>query len=441
MEILIQAGQLILSLSILIVLHEFGHYLPARAFNTRVEKFYLFFDYKFSLFKKKIKDTEWGIGWIPLGGYVKISGMIDESMDTDQMAQEPQEHEFRSKPAWQRLIIMIGGIVVNLVLGMIIYAMVLFVWGSDHIAPEDAKHGMAVAPEFEYYGFQDGDKILSVEGEPLTDVSEVNKMILLRGARKIEVEHLNGVSETITLKEDAEYEMFESGVFEVFSPRSIALIDSVFPDRPAIEAGFKDGDKVVIAGGVEVIYWDEFVDQVYKNKGQDIDVTVNRNGNLKELTVAVDTTGTIGVQRSIEEVKSMVTHDDYTFFGSMPAGINKAYWTLHDYAAQLKFIFTKKGASSMGGFGAFGKMFRPTWHWQSFWANTALISIILAFMNFLPIPALDGGHIMFLLYEMISGRQPNQKVLEYAQIAGFIFILALVLYANGNDIYKAITGG
>ena len=441
MEILIQAGQLILSLSILIVLHEFGHYIPARIFNTRVEKFYLFFDYKFSLFKKKIKDTEWGIGWIPLGGYVKISGMIDESMDTEQMEQEPQEHEFRSKPAWQRLIIMIGGIVVNLILGMIIYAMVLFVWGSDHIAPEDAKYGMAVAPEFEYYGFEDGDKILSVEGKQVEDVTQVNKMILLRGARKIEVQHQNGESETITLKEDAEYEMFESGVFEVFYPRSLALIDSVMPDHPAIEAGFQDGDRVVEAGGVEVTYWDEFVDQVFSNKGNNLDVTVERNGESKLLNVAVDTNGTIGVVRSIDELKEMITEDEYTLMGSIPAGINKAYWTLHDYAAQLKFIFTKKGASSMGGFGAFGKMFRPEWHWQSFWANTALISIILAFMNFLPIPALDGGHIMFLLYEMVSGRKPNQKVLEYAQIAGFIFILALVLYANGNDIYKAITGG
>ncbi len=441
MEILIQAGQLILSLSILIVLHEFGHYLPARAFNTRVEKFYLFFDYKFSLFKKKIKDTEWGIGWIPLGGYVKISGMIDESMDTEQMAQEPKEYEFRSKPAWQRLIIMIGGIVVNLILGMIIYAMVLFVWGSEHIAPEDVKYGMAVAPEFEHYGFEDGDRILSVEGEPLEDVTDVNKMILLRGARKIEVEHLNGEVETITMKEDADYEMFESGVFEVFSPRTIALIDSVVTDRPAMDAGFLDGDKVVAAAGKTVTYWDEFVDQVFANKGKEIDVTVDRNGETKELLVEVDSNGTIGVVRSTDEFVGMITQDEYSFFGSIPAGINRAYWTLHDYAVQMKFIFTKKGASSMGGFGAFGKMFKPEWHWQSFWANTALISIILAFMNFLPIPALDGGHIMFLLYEMISGRQPNQKVLEYAQIAGFIFILALVLYANGNDIYKAITGG
>lgn len=441
MEILIQAGQLILSLSILIVLHEFGHYLPARAFNTRVEKFYLFFDYKISLFKKKIKDTEWGIGWIPLGGYVKISGMIDESMDTEQMAQEPQEWEFRSKPTWQRLIIMIGGIVVNLIVGMVIYALVLFTWGDDHISPEDAIYGMAVAPEFEHYGFEDGDKILSVEGEPVFDVTDVNKMILLRGARNIEVEHPNGEVEKILLSEDAEYEMFESGAFEVFSPRSLALIDSVIPGKSAMTAGFMHGDQVTSAAGQSIEYWDEFVDVVMANKGKEIAVSVLRVADTTQLSVLVDTNGTIGVQRNVDEVMSMITHDDYSFFGAIPAGVNKAYWTLHDYAAQLKFIFTKKGASSMGGFGAFGKMFSPTWDWQSFWANTALISIILAFMNFLPIPALDGGHIMFLLYEMISGRKPNQKVLEYAQIAGFIFILALVIYANGNDIYKAITGG
>lgn len=440
MDILIQAGQLILSLSILIVLHEFGHYLPARAFKTRVEKFYLFFDYKFSIFKKKIKDTEWGIGWIPLGGYVKISGMIDESMDTEQMEKDPEPWEFRSKPAWQRLIIMVGGIVVNLIVGFLIYAMVLFTWGEDKIAPEDVKYGMAVAPEFEHYGFENGDNILSVEGEKLDDVLKVNNLILLRGAREIEVQHPNGEIETITLNEDAEYEMFESGAFKVFTPRMFALIDTVIADNPAEKAGFLKGDVITMVDSVEIEYWDEFVSALYVNKGKTLDVQVERSGASESLTVDVDSLGKVGIGVSTVETLETATHVDYSFFGSFPAGFSRAYWTLHDYAAQLKFVFTKKGASSMGGFGAFGKLFQAEWHWQSFWANTALISIILAFMNFLPIPALDGGHIMFLLYEMITGRTPHQKVMEYAQMIGIIFILGLVLYANGNDIYKAITG-
>ena len=441
MEFLIKAGQLILSLSILIVLHEFGHYLPARAFKTRVEKFYLFFDYKFSLFKKKIKETEWGIGWIPLGGYVKISGMIDESMDTEQMAKDPEPWEFRSKPAWQRLIIMVGGIVVNLVVGFLIYAMVLFTWGEDKIAPENVKYGMSIAPEFKHYGFEDGDKLLEVEGEKVDDVLLVNNQILLRGARNIIVEHPNGDVETITLGEDADFEMFESGAFKIFTPRTVALIDTVMAGDPADVAGLKKGDVIKAVNGNEIAFWDEFVSVVFNSKGEEVAVEVERNGVRDSLSVKVDTLGKVGVGVNTDEIMAMATHIDHGFGGSFPAGLNRAYWTLYDYASQLKFLFTTKGVSSMGGFGAFGKMFHAEWHWQSFWANTALISIILAFMNFLPIPALDGGHIMFLLYEMITGRTPHQKVMEYAQLFGLIFILALVLFANGNDIYKAITGG
>jgi regulator of sigma E protease len=439
MDILIQAGQLILSLSILIVLHEFGHYLPARAFKTRVEKFYLFFDYKFSLFKKKIKDTEWGIGWIPLGGYVKISGMIDESMDKEQMEQPPQPWEFRTKPAWQRLIIMIGGIVVNLIVGMVIYAMVLAVWGRDYIAADVLPNGMAVSAEYEAYGFQDGDKILAVEGEELKSVLDVNKYILLRGSRQITVEHADGEVETIKLREDADYELFQSGNMSAFSPRIHAVIGEVVPGSAANKAGLEADDKIVSVNGSEVVFWDQFTDTVRTFKDTDVQMVINRHGVKDTLLVHPDSLGQVGVYPSSAEFNSWVKTENYSFFQSIPAGVSLAYWTLHDYAAQLKFLFTSKGASSMGGFGAFGKLFQPTWDWHTFWLNTALISIILAFMNFLPIPALDGGHIMFLLYEMITGRKPHQKVLEYAQIIGFVLILALVIYANGNDIYKAIT--
>jgi regulator of sigma E protease len=439
MDYLIQAGQLILSLSLLIVLHEFGHYIPARIFKTRVEKFYLFFDWKFSLFKRKIKDTEWGIGWIPLGGYVKISGMIDESMDTEQMAKEPEAWEFRSKPAWQRLIIMIGGIVVNLIVGFVIYAMVLFAWGEEIVKFDDMPHGFAVGEELEAVGFQDGDRILLVDGAGLEDQMDINTHMLLRGAEKVKVQHQNGASEILTIPEGFEYTMFKTDNF--FTPRFHAVLDSVVEDLAALKAGFENGDSVVAVNGTPVLYWDEFSEEVKSHKDEEISIDVYRDGKLLSMNVNTDTNGTIGVA-PISEFRLSVIRDiktlNYSFGASVPAGIGKAYWTLHDYGAQLKFLFTSKGASSMGGFGAFGKMFKKEWHWPSFWANTALISIILAFMNFLPIPALDGGHIMFLLYEMITGRTPHQKVLEYAQVAGFVFILGLVLYANGNDIYKAM---
>lgn len=499
MDVLIQAGQLILSLSILIVLHEFGHYIPARIFNTRVEKFYLFFDWKFSLFKKKIKDTEWGIGWIPLGGYVKISGMIDESMDTEQMAQEPQPYEFRSKPAWQRLIIMIGGIVVNLIVGFILYAMVLFTWGEDIVKYDNIPNGFAVGEELEKVGFVDGDRILSVDGEVLENQLEINRLLMLRSVEKVEVQHQDGTTEVLAIPEDIEYSMFKAD--ESITPRMILEVDSVFDGSSAAYAGLMKGDRVYEVNGEPVQFMDEFAEIVKEKFDTKIEVTVNKDGEQSSKAFTVDSIvsglaaealgihlveqlvsingksiqtwdafhdeiaaltaldikikrsgdtltqnivpshrGKIGVLFGARHSEDIYTHLDYGFGAAIPGGISKAYWTLHDYAAQLKFVFTKKGASSMGGFGAFGKMFKKEWHWQSFWANTALISIILAFMNFLPIPALDGGHIMFLLYEMVTGRQPNQKVLEYAQVAGFFFILALVLYANGNDIYKWLSG-
>jgi regulator of sigma E protease len=441
MDILIQAGQLILSLSLLIVLHEFGHYIPARIFKTRVEKFYLFFDWKFSLFKKKVNDTEWGIGWIPLGGYVKISGMIDESMDTEQMKKDPEPWEFRSKPAWQRLIIMIGGIVVNVVVGFIIYAMVLFTWGEDIVKFDDIPNGFNVGEKLEGIGFEDGDRVVSVDGETLENQLEINKRMLLRGVKKVTVQHQSGVDETLTVPEDFEYEMFSSDDF--LSPRYNPVIDSVVVDGNAEKAGFVNGDSIVSVNGKAIRFWDEFSEEVRAHKDESAELVVIRDGAETTLSVMADSLGHIGVMQNSDERKKTgpkFTNIEYSFGGSIPGGVSKAYWTLHDYAAQLKFLFTSKGASSMGGFGAFGKMFQKEWHWQSFWANTALISLILAFMNFLPIPALDGGHIMFLLYEMITGREPNQKVLEYAQVAGFVFILGLVLYANGNDIYKWITG-
>lgn len=447
MEFLIKAGQLILSLSILIVLHEFGHYLPARWFKTRVEKFYLFFDYKFSLFKKKIGETTWGIGWIPLGGYVKISGMIDESMDKEQMKKPPQPWEFRSKPAWQRLIIMIGGVVVNMIVGILIYIMVLFAWGEDYLSPADVHHGYSFHETYKELGFQDGDNILKVDGEVPFNVRDINKFILLRDAREITYER-DGVVSTITLPEDMDMRAFKEGAMMGISPRFYAVIDSVHSGTeeqradgetfPAFEAGFQQGDSIVAINGQPIVYWNEMQNRLKDSEVEALEFEVYRQNELLAINVTTDSSGLIGVEPARMKDIFNISHKSYSFGESIPGGLNLGLETLGDYIAQLKFLFTKKGASSIGGFGAFGSLFSPTWDWHVFWSMTAFISIMLAFMNFLPIPALDGGHIMFLLYEIITGRKPNEKLMEYAQVAGIVLLLGLLLYANGNDLYKAI---
>ncbi|MFK8046376.1 MAG: RIP metalloprotease RseP [Crocinitomicaceae bacterium] len=438
MEYVVQGGQLLLSLSLLIVLHEFGHYLPAKWFKVRVEKFYLFFDYKFSIFKKKINGTEWGIGWIPLGGYVKISGMIDESMDKEQMAKPPEDWEFRSKPAWQRLIVMIGGVTVNLIVGCIIYIGLMFAYGEELIEADKAEYGFSVEKHFEQFGFQDGDKILTINGEVPKDIARLGLKIALNGAREFKVEHPNGEIETIPLPEDIDMTMFKEGAMRAFDIRFIAEIDSVVPR--AMSSGLEKGDIVTSINNKDIKYWDEFRTEVSENKGKNLSAVIERNGITQNLTLSVDSSGTVGVFPN-SRLDEKITKIEYSFFESIPRGIEAGVTTLTNYVKQFKYVFTTKGATSVGGFGAIGGLFDKQWNWQSFWENTALISIILAFMNFLPIPALDGGHIMFLLYEMISGRKPNEKLMEYAQVAGMIFLLALLLYANGNDVLKLFTGG
>lgn len=434
MEFWIKAGQLVLSLSILIVLHEFGHFVPARWFKTRVEKFYLFFDPGFSLFKKKIGDTEWGIGWLPLGGYVKISGMIDESMDTKQLEKPAQPWEFRSKPAWQRLIIMTGGVIVNLIVGFFIYMMVLWVWGREYVAMDATPYGVHVHEELKQYGFRDGDVILSSEGQQIEGIQEFNISILLRGHRSIEVQHEDGVKEVIQLPEDIDYQLFEKDAFPAFSLRTHFSIDSVFAETPAALAGLQKGDSLIALNNNPVVFWEDFAMNLNGRKNEKLELLVARNGEEVLLTPTTDSLGKIGFA---PQINVPIEKIDFTFGEAVVKGFSFGYWTLRDYASQLKFIFTSKGASSLGGFGTIGKLFSPTWDWQKFWLNTAFISIVLAFMNILPIPALDGGHVMFLLYEIITGREPNKKVLEYAQMAGIILLLGLLLYANGNDIFKA----
>lgn len=437
MEILIKASQFILSLSFLIVLHELGHFIPAKIFKTRVEKFYLFFDYKFSLFKKQIGETVYGIGWIPLGGYVKISGMIDESMDTEQLKQPAQPWEFRSKPAWQRLIIMLGGVVVNFILGIVIYIMITFVWGIDFVAPNDVKQGFAVHETFKEYGFNDGDKITKFNGEAPLDVTDVNKHLFLRGITSLDVTHQDGTNETISIPENIGSVMWENGVMKPFSLIIPPVIGTIAVDSPAEKAGLKAGDKIVTMNGVAINYWHELTSTIV-SATDEIAIVIERNGTTENISVTPGEDKTIGVYPSTENTTT-IQHKDYTFLESISKGHSLALWTLKDYISQFKYVFTKKGATSIGGFIAIGSIFPATWSWQAFWSITAFLSIMLGFMNLLPIPALDGGHVMFTLYEMITGKKPNDKFLEYAQITGFVLLVALLILANGNDIVKLFT--
>jgi regulator of sigma E protease len=446
MDILIQAAQLLLSLSILVILHEFGHYIPAKLFKTRVEKFYLFFDPWFSIAKKKIGETEWGIGWLPLGGYVKISGMVDESMDKEQMALPAQPWEFRSKPAWQRLIIMLGGVTVNLILGCLIYILVFFSYGEEKLNPNDVSSGLAVAPMLHEYGFQTGDVVLRAGDVTITNARDVNKEIMLRGARKFVVKHLDGKTATVNLPDDIDFQLFKSGAMTPFEFRMKSnVVDSLLPKTKSTANGIlKKNDKLLEIGGHPIEYFDQTVAALYENKGKKVVVTFVRGNDTLVKPILVSKEGTIGFhpKKGNAEVDTTKVQDiNYSFGESISKGTAYGFQTLSDYGSQLKYLFTKKGASSIGGFGSIGKLFPPTWDWQIFWLNTALISIILAFMNILPIPALDGGHVVFLLYEIITGKEAPQKLLEYAQYVGFGILLTLMVYANGNDIYKAIFGG
>ncbi|MBL4939778.1 MAG: RIP metalloprotease RseP, partial [Lutibacter sp.] len=416
------------------VLHELGHFIPAKIFKTRVEKFYLFFDYKFSLFKKKVGDTVYGVGWIPLGGYVKISGMIDESMDTEQMKQPAQPWEFRSKPAWQRLIIMLGGVIVNFILGFLIYIMITFVWGIDFVKPDGVKEGFAVHESFKEYGFEDGDKITKFNGVEPLDVTDVNKYLFLRDISSLEVIHPNGTVEEITIPQNIGKIMWENGVMQPFSVRRPAILNLVTSGSPAEKAGLQKNDKIIFVNNTPVTYWNEFT-QLIVNSKDEIIIGLERDSKRINLALTPDENNRIGVGYNPLNAVD-VQHKDYSFLESISKGSSIAIWTLKDYITQFKYVFTKKGATSIGGFIAIGNIFPATWSWQAFWSITAFLSIMLGFMNLLPIPALDGGHVMFTLYEIITGRKPNDKFLEYAQVTGFILLIALLLLANGNDIVK-----
>lgn len=447
--ILIQAIQFFLSLSLLVILHELGHFIPAKLFKTKVEKFYLFFDVKFSLFKKKIGETEYGVGWLPLGGYVKIAGMIDESMDTEAMKKEPQPWEFRSKPAWQRLIIMLGGVTVNFVLAVIIFIGMAFAYGDQYIANESVKDGYYVTDTEigNELGIQTGDRILAVDG---------NRVKTFRG---LFLEIVNG--NVITIERDGQAQDIQIPVdfietlldnpermrfLTMRQPFVVKGHDPAHVVNPEVD--FRAMDQVLSINGTTAYYLDQAKPILEANKGQEVRVVVAReNGEQASLMAKVSDSAALGVslqqlsmQQFVDKGLMRVENEQYSFVESIPVGINKGWTTMTGYVKQLKKIFNPQTGAykGVGGFAAIGGLFPDAWDWQAFWGTTALLSVILAFMNILPIPALDGGHVMFLLYEMVSGRKPSDKFLEYAQVVGFFLLMALLLFANGNDLYKLI---
>jgi regulator of sigma E protease len=445
MEIAIKLSQFLLSLSILIILHELGHFIPAKLFKTRVEKFYLFFDIKYSLLKKKIGETEYGIGWLPLGGYVKISGMIDESMDKEQMALPPQSWEFRSKPAWQRLIIMLGGVTVNFILAFIIYIGMAFFYGEQYIANSEVKDGIWVAnPVVEKAGLKTGDKLVSIDGEKIERFYEANEKALLS-------------KEIIVLRDGQEVKINFPGNFidQLMQGKRASLLELRLPfvirevqDDSPNKAVLKPKDIITSFNGKPIKFADEVLGSLDTLKGKTVPVLIKRDGKEIAANIKVNDSAKLGIAYAskipYDDLEKLglykISKEEYGFFGAIPVGINKGLDQLSSYGKQLKAIFTPSTGAykGVGGFAAIFNIFPQTWSWEAFWSITALLSIMLGVMNLLPIPALDGGHVMFLLYELISGKKPSDKFLENAQMVGFVLLISLLLFANGNDIYKAI---
>lgn len=439
---LIKALQLILSLSILVIVHEFGHFIFARIFKIRVEKFYLFFDAGFSLFKFKPKkgETEYGIGWLPLGGYVKLAGMMDESMDKEQLAQPAKPWEFRSKPAWQRLIVMLGGVLFNLILAVFILSMMVFAWGDTYIPYKNIKSGMEFSAVAKKIGFQDQDILVSADGKELRmrgSVLEINTMMDFLDAKEVTVER-NGELRSIPIPDYFASEVIASQE-PVYIPWMATVVDSVLAETEAHRIGLQKGDSLVALNGVNTGSFFGFKKEIEKYKSDSVQLTYYRNGERDTIKAVLDTAGAIGFYPK-EPGGYKTQTDRYGFFASFPVGITKGIETLKGYVSQSRFIFSKEGVKNLSGFAGIGKMFPAQWNWEQFWTMTAFLSIILAFMNILPIPLLDGGHIMFLLYEIIARRKPNEKFQEYAQMVGLFLILGLLIVANGNDLIRAIFG-
>ena len=446
---LIRALQLVLSLSLLVIIHEMGHFLFARLFKTRVEKFCLFFDPWFTLFKFKPKrsETEYAVGWLPLGGYVKISGMIDESMDLEQMKQPPQPWEFRSKPEWQRLLIMIGGVLFNFLLALFIYSMILFAWGDTYIPVQKAPLGMDFNETMHQVGFQDGDVLISADGVPfermgadlLMGIVDARQVTVLRDGKEASVYIPDGLMDRL---------LADSTRFADF--RIPFVLDSLAAQSPAQLAGLQPGDSITQLDGRNIAYLDFRAEMEQRRQTlaaapsdslsqalRHIRLTYVRQGVTDTVSLSVDTAFTMGVYAVGQTDRLLpVVQKDYGFFASFPAGIKLGVETLEGYVGQMKYLFSKEGAKQLGGFGAIGSIFPATWDWHQFWYMTAFLSIILAFMNILPIPALDGGHVLFLIYEIVARRKPSDKFMERAQMVGMFLLFALLIWANLNDLIR-----
>ena len=439
---LIRALQLIMSLSLLVIIHEGGHFLFARLFKTRVEKFCLFFDPWFTLFKFKPKnsETEYGIGWLPLGGYVKIAGMIDESMDTEQMKQPVQPWEFRAKPAWQRLLIMVGGVLFNFLLALFIYSMILFTWGDEYVPLQKAPLGMDFNETAKAIGFRDGDILVSADGVPferyggdmLTSIVDARQVTVLR----------DGQEASVYIPEDMMERLLADSV-RFASFRYPFVIDSIMPGQPAALAGLQPGDSITQLDGRTIAYFDCKEEMQNRQKAADdstgrlLTLTYVRAGVADTVTLTADSLYQIGIAASLQTNKLLpVVKKEYSFFASIPAGVTLGVNTLKGYVSQMKYLFSKEGAKQLGGFGTIGSIFPATWDWYQFWYMTAFLSIILAFMNILPIPALDGGHVLFLIYEIVARRKPSDKFMERAQMVGMFLLFGLLIWANFNDILR-----
>jgi regulator of sigma E protease len=440
MTIIIKIVQFVMSLSILVIIHEFGHFILAKLFKTRVEKFYLFFDPWFSLFKFKRGETEYGIGWLPLGGYVKISGMIDESMDREQMKQPPQPWEFRSKTSWQRLLIMTGGVLMNFIFAILIYVLVLFAWGETYLPTANVKYGIVTDSVGYSIGLKNGDKILSVDNTYIDDFRQIIPDIVLNRRKTIQVDR-DGQKLNIDIPQDYSNKILKNkGQIDARFPFGPFVINSFSKDSPAKIAGVLPDDELVGLDSIKFTYYDEFQKYLFGNRNRPIVLNLKRKGENLNLKVKPDTTGVLGVIRLANENIFEFKTVRYGFIQSVPAGLNKGFKTIANYLKQFKLIFSKhsKAYESLGGFITIGNIFPGVWDWEAFWNLTAFLSIILAIMNILPIPALDGGHVMFLLFEVVTGKKPSDKFLEYAQIVGMIILISLLLYANGNDILRMI---
>jgi len=436
MVILVKVAQLLLSLSILVIFHEFGHYISARIFKTRVEKFYLFFDPWFSLFKFKKGETEYGIGWVPLGGYCKISGMIDESMDKEQMKQPPQPWEFRSKPTWQRLIIMLGGVTVNILLAICIYIAILTVWGEKYLPTAEVKYGISVNALGSELGLRNGDRILTVDNKEVEEFSAIPKHIVFDQAKTIQIIR-DGKKVNINVPSGFLNRLIQSKSVDFISERVPFEVSKFVLGSSAQKAGMKLNDRIIGINDSLFPYFDEFRTALQRYKNQKVNIRLIRSGDTLQLPVTIPGDGRIGVYTKDLSAYFKLKEKSYNIFSAIPVGFSLTFERTGDYLKSLKMLFKQEKAyESVGGFISIGSLFPDVWDWYNFWTWTAFLSIMLAVVNVLPIPALDGGHVMFLLYEIIFRRKPSDKFMEYAQITGMIILFGILIFANMNDVLK-----